>query len=199
MPHRELLAAVATVLTFAAFVPYLRGILAGTTRPHVFSWVIWACTTLVVFAAQLRAGGGAGAWPIGVSGAIAAAIAALAWFRRGDVSTTRSDWLFFAAAMSSLPLWYATSDPAWAVVVLTVVDLLGFGPTLRKVYAAPYSENLAFYGLVAARNAIVVAALERHSVATVLFPAAIGSACAALIAIVAFRRRAVRAAAPHGR
>lgn len=183
------------MLTIAAFYPYLRGIVAGTVRPHVFSWVIWASTTLVVFAAQLQAGGGAGAWPIGFSGATAALIAVIAWARSADVSITRTDRAFFAAAMTSLPIWYASADPTWAVVVLTVVDLLGFGPTLRKAWVAPRSESLAFYGLFAVRNVLVIAALERHSVATVLFPAAIALACGLLMAVIVHRRRVHAAAA----
>lgn len=60
----------AIALTFIAFVPYIRSILAGVTKPHVFSWVIWGITTVIVFFAQLEAKGGIGAWPIGVSGAM---------------------------------------------------------------------------------------------------------------------------------
>jgi hypothetical protein len=49
---------------------YIHSIQQGTTKPHVFSWVIWGSTTFVVFLAQLADKGGAGAWPIGVSGII---------------------------------------------------------------------------------------------------------------------------------
>lgn len=193
--YREVLSAIAIALTFAAFYPYLRGILRGATRPHVFSWVIWGSTTFVVFLAQVEAGGGAGAWPIGVSGAITVLIAVAAYLKRADISITRADWAFFLAAMSSLPLWYATSDPTWAVVVLTAVDLLGFGPTIRKVHAAPHSESLGFFALFAVRNLIVVIALERYSVATVLFPAAVAAACILVMMQIVHRRRAVAAGA----
>jgi hypothetical protein len=48
LPIKELLSAVAIALTFALFVPYVRGILRGDLKPHVFSWVIWglACAML---------------------------------------------------------------------------------------------------------------------------------------------------------
>jgi len=38
-------------LTFVAFVPYFRSIFSGTTRPHVFSWVVWGTNTSVAFVA----------------------------------------------------------------------------------------------------------------------------------------------------
>lgn len=191
--YRQILSAVAIALTLIAFVPYIGSILAGTTRPHVFSWVIWGSTTCVVFLAQFAAKGGVGAWPIGVSGAITLLIAWLAFVRRADITITRRDWLFFVAAISALPLWYLTADPLWAVVILTFVDLLGFGPTIRKVYAAPHSELLLFFALFAVRNILVVLALEVRSVTTVLFPAVIATACLGLIALMVYRRRLVGA------
>ena len=191
--NKEILSIVAIALTLLAFYPYLRGILHGATKPHVFSWIIWGSTTFLVFLAQLQAGGGAGAWPIGVSGVISGWIAVMAYLKRGDVRISRADYLFFIAAMSALPLWHGTSDPTWAVAILTVVDLLGFGPTFRKAVLAPHTESLGFFSLFAARNGITVLALEKYSVATTLFPAAIGIACALLVLLIVYKRRRVEA------
>lgn len=188
MPYKELLSAIAIVLTFAAFIPYVRAIMSGATKPHVFSWIIWGVTTFVVFLAQIEGEGGVGAWPIGVSGVITILIAFLAYVKRPDITITRTDWVFFVSALSSLPLWYFTSDPLWAVVVLTIADVLGFGPTIRKVYRFPHSESLLFFALFAVRNCIVIMALENYSVTTVLFPAVIATACLFLIGMASYRR-----------
>ena len=193
MPYKELLSAVAIGLTFAAFLPYIRSILKDEIQPHVFSWVIWGTTTFVVFLAQLEDDGGAGAWAIGVSGVITIFIALLAYWKRADVTITKTDWAFFIAAMSSLLFWFLTSTPLWAVVILTAVDVFGFGPTVRKAYAFPYSESLLFFALVAARNLIVIMALAHYSVTTVLFPAVVATACILLIVMMLYRRRVVAA------
>jgi len=193
MPYKELASAAAIAVTFVAFAPYIHSILRGTTRPHVFSWVIWGVTTLIVFFAQVEGGAGVGAWPIGISATITIGIACLAWVKRADVAITRVDWLFFAAAMSSIPVWFFTADPLWAVVILTLVDLLGFGPTIRKAYAFPASESLAFYALFALRNLLVLVALEHYSLTTVMFPAFIAAACVLLVALVVWRRWALAA------
>ena len=189
MFYKEILSAVAITLTFIAFFPYIRLIIQGAIKPHVFSWVIWGTTTFVVFLAQLEDNAGVGAWPIGVSGSISIFIALLAYIKRADIAITRTDWVFFISAMSSLPFWYLTSDPLWAVVILTIVDALGFGPTVRKAYTYPNSESLLFFALFTARNLIVIMALENHSVTTVLFPAVIAAACMLLITMVTYRRR----------
>jgi hypothetical protein len=190
--HKELLAAAAIVLTFVMFVPYIRSIYAGRTRPHAFSWIIWALGTLVVFLAQLADEGGFGTWPIGVSGVITAYIACLAYWKRTDTSITRTDWMFLAVALAALPCWALTSNPLAAVVLLTGVDLAGFGPTFRFAFGHPHHERIGFYSLGALRNALAISALEHYSLTTVLFPAAVGIACLIFVAMVAYRRAQLR-------
>jgi len=189
MIYKELLSAVAIALTFFAFLPYIRSILKNEIMPHVFSWVIWGSTTFIVFLAQLEGGGGIGAWPIGVSGIITMYVAFLAYVKKSDITITKIDWCFFLSAMASLPFWYFTSDPLWAVVILTTVDVLGFGPTARKAYSYPHEENLVFFSLFMARNIVVIMALEYYSLITVMFPAVIAATCLSLIIIITLRRR----------
>jgi|SRR5688572_23151941 len=188
---KQALGVIAIALTFAAFAPYVVTILRGQTKPHVFSWVIWGATTFVVAFAQLADGAGAGAWPIMVSGIISAAMAVLSFVKRGDYSVTRSDWLFLALGLSSLPAWYFTADPLAAVIILTIADLAGFGPTIRKGYARPFEENLAFYVIITLRNAVAIAALEAYSLTTVLWPLLTGLAGPPFIVMVLMRRRAL--------
>ena len=188
---KELLSAAAIVLTFALFFPYIRSINRGETKPHVFSWVIWGLGTLIVFFAQLAGRGGLGAWVIGVSGLITSYIALLAYFKRGDTVITATDWAFFGAALCALPCWFFTSDPLWAVIMLTIVDIIGFGPTIRKAYVCPHEESVAFFALCSVRNLLVILALEHYSLTTVLFPTAVGLACLLVAFLLAYRRRLV--------
>lgn len=188
---KELLSAAAIGLTFGIFVPYIRSIHRGQTTPHVFSWVIWGLGTLIVFLAQLAGGGGLGAWPIGVSGVITSYIALLAYLKRADTIITQTDWMFFLAALSALPFWFLTSDPLWAVFTLTVVDIIGFGPTFRRGYRHPHAESVSFFALAAARNLLVIFALEYYSLTTVLFPAVVGLACLLLVFMLAYRRHSI--------
>jgi len=190
---QQIATALAVGLTFYAFLPYIRSIQRGETKPHVFSWVIWGITTFIVFFAQLAGKGGIGAWPIGLSGLITLIVALLAYLKRSDTTITRTDWIFFIASLSALPFWLLTSDPLWAVIILTLVDVVGFGPTLRKAYAFPHEEKISFFGIFIVRNALVIFALEHYSLTTVLFPAAVGMACLLLILMIAWRRRFVQA------
>lgn len=189
MTLKTLFTVLGLLLTLLAFLPYLRDILRNRIRPHVFSWVIWGLTTFVAFLAQISAGAGMGAWPMGLSGILTIAVAVLAYLKRGELTITRLDWAFFLAALSALPLWFLTADPTAAVVLLTTVDMLGFGPTFRKVWQQPHTESIPFYALFLFRSLLVVLAVSEYSLATVLFPAAVAVACTLLILIILVRRR----------
>lgn len=189
--HKEILSAIAIALTFIAFLPYIHSILQNKTKPHVFSWIIWGSSTFIVFLAQLADEGGAGAWPIGLSGVISLLVATLAYIKKSDHSITRSDWLFFIVAMMSLPFWYFTSDPLWAVIILTSIDVTGFGPTIRKAFYKPNEEQLTFYMIFVVRNTIAIIALEHYSLTTVLFPMATATACLLLVLMTAYRRQTI--------
>ncbi|MEL7545473.1 MAG: hypothetical protein AAGJ84_02405 [Pseudomonadota bacterium] len=177
------------MLTFAALYPYIRAVISGQTRPHVFSWFIWGVGTLVVFAAQLLDGGGFGAMVIGVSGVITFGIAMLALSRGADRSIVAMDWVFLALAASALPLRFLTETALSAVIILTLVDLLGFGPSVRKAYDRPWEENATFFAIGAVRNVFVLLALANHSWTTVLFPAAVGIACFGFVCLILLRRQ----------
>lgn len=184
-----LASALAIILTVVAYVPYVKAIRGGVVKPHFFSWLIWSLTTSIVFLAQLAEEGGAGAWPTGVSAAITVYVAWLACVLRSDFTNTRSDWAFLIAALLSLPLWYLTDDPLWSVVILTLVDALGFGPTLRKAWQKPHEESLQFYAIFAVRSLLSIFALESRTLTTVLFPLVMVIACICVCVMLYWRKR----------
>ncbi len=192
--YKEIFSAIAIAITFIAFIPYILSIHQGKTKPHAFSWIIWASVTFIVFLATLTDKGGAGAWPIGVSGLITLYVAFLAYTKKSNRMISNIDWLFFILAMTSLPLWYFTSNPLWSVIILTTVDLLGFVPTFRKSYNQPYEEQLTFFNLMASRNIIVIVALENYSITTLLFPATTAIACILFVLMVIIRRTKIKKA-----
>ena len=179
---------IAIALAIAGFIPYIAMILRGKVKPHVFSWVIWGITTTIVFFAQLEAEGGVGAWPIGLSGFVTILIAILAYLKRGDATITKLDWVFLALALASLPLWYVTNDPLWAVLILTTIDMIGFGPTFRKAYLRPFEDSRVFFIIMILRNVCSVVALEAYSITTVLFPFCLAVGFLILLMILQFRR-----------
>lgn len=186
---KQILAIIAALLTLVAFIPYIQSILTGQTKPHIFTWIIWGLTTFIVFLAQLADQGGMGAWPIGLSGILTMSVALLAYVKKSDSSITRTDWAFFIAAISAIPFWYITTNPLSAVIILTTVDVIGFLPTIRKVYHKPHEDRIFMYVLMIIRNMVATLALEHYSLTTMLFPLVMIAAAILYIAIIIVRRR----------
>jgi hypothetical protein len=186
--YKVFFSATAIALLLVAYYPYIQSVLRRQTKPHVFSWLIWGLTTSIAFFAQLADDAGIGAWPTAISGTITLYVAFLAYQHRSDNTIAPIDWVFFIMALSSLPLWYFTENPFWAILILTITDLLGFMPTFRKAYISPYEEQLTFFALMAIRNCMAIAALEHYSATTILFPASIVVTCSCFVIMVSIRR-----------
>lgn len=187
LSHHQL-ALLAALLTVAGFAPYIYSVVRGQTRPHLYSWLIWAIATVVVGAAQWVGGGGVGAYVTLFSGAISCGIAGLTWWRFDTAHIKPIDAFFLVVAACALPAWYLTDNPLTAVVMLTIVDIAGFGPTFRKSFHAPFAENLVLFYLVCIRNLVSAAALEHYSLTTLLFPVVIALANAVFIGLIHWRR-----------
>jgi hypothetical protein len=165
------LGSVAGVLAVVQYVPYIADVLRGKTKPHAFSWFVWSVPTAIVFAAQVWSGGGAGAWATGISVLMCTAIFALCFFR-GERTITRFDWLCLGISMIALALWAVTKEPLGAVILVTIADLLGFGPTIRKSFAKPYEETLNTYLLSGIKWTLSIAALSVFDAITLTYPIA---------------------------
>lgn len=189
MFEKSIFATIAVVISGLSFLPYIWSIFRGTVRPHVLSWSIWGLTTSIVFFAQRAGGAGVGAWPVGISALLAFSIAVIAYFKRAEIRISATDWLFFVLALLAIPLWAVTHNPVWAVLLVTFVDVLGFGPTIRKAYRQPQTESVLFFSLIVLRNVFVLLALEHYSLTTVLFPSAIGTMAAVVMMTVLLQRQ----------
>ena len=185
----------ASLLTAAIFTPYLLRVWRGSLRPSVASWIIWGLITLLVAGGQALAGAGVGALPILLSGALSVAVAALSAIRRETTSSgpamSRLDRWCLVTALATIPLWMVTGDELWSMVVLTAIDLIGFIPTVRRIWRDPHADSALLFLAFALRNTCALLALERVDLTTVLFPAVIGAACAMLALLIAVRRAAI--------
>jgi hypothetical protein len=76
-------------------------------------------------------------------------------------------------------------------VIITLVDSLGFIPTIRKAYSDPFREPIFFPTLMGIRSILVIASLENYSLTTVLFPLTVAGFCVILISILMLRRSMV--------
>jgi hypothetical protein len=172
LDYKIILGGVAVVMTVAAHVPYFLTTLRGTNKPHIFTWVIWSLLTFIAFAGQVAGHAGPGAWVTGATGVICLFIT-FATFRNGETRITRSDWLMFLGGLAAIPLWMATDDPVWSIIIVTGIDCSAFYPTFRKSWRRPFEENSFMYGFNIPRHMIALSSLRQVSVTTALYPSAL--------------------------
>jgi len=166
---KVVIGAVTVLLSIAGHIPYIRDILRGKTKPHIYTWFIWTVLTTITCIAQLREGAAAGAWTTATTAVMALVIFVMS-FRKGTHDITRSDALCLAGAIVALLVWVVTRQPLIAVIVATVVDVLAFIPTVRKSLHRPEQETFTTYLLAVIRNGLALFAMNSYNIVTLLYP-----------------------------
>ncbi len=190
MTLKDCLAILAIILTFVGYANYFRDLFRGATRPHIFSWLIWSIVTALIFALQWSEGAGLGAW-VTFSLALICFAIFLIGIKNGHKTIKTIDVAFLILALLAIPLWLTSNQPVLSIILLSAIDMLGFAPTIRKSWNAPFSETLSLYVVTTFRHGLSLLALEKYNVVTMLFPATWVIANAAFAVMLIQRRRAI--------
>lgn len=181
---------VALILVLVGYIPYIRDIFNGKTKPHAFTFLIWTLSTAVSFFLQIKGGAGPGAW-ITFAGVLFQLFIFCLCLRHGTKDITKSDIFFLILALLSLFLWLVVDQPVAAIILAVLVEIFGFIPTVRKSWKAPYSETLFTYWIYVIRHAMAVLALSTFNILTVLFPATLVVANLIVALLLVVRRKQV--------
>jgi hypothetical protein len=186
--YKESLGLIAILIGLVSYVPYFINIFRGKTKPHAFSWLIWAVLTGIAFAAQVTEKGGAGSWVTGVTALACFFIFVLALFK-GFRHFPVFDWLTLAIACVSIIIWKLTNDPTISVILITVIDAIGFLPTFRKGFMRPFEETATTFTLSAIKFVPALFALESFTIATWLYPASLVLMNGLFVCMLLIRRK----------
>lgn len=187
MDYKIVVGAAGAAVAVIQYGIYIRSILKGKTKPHVFSWFVWGVPCGVVFIAQIVKGGGAGSWTTGVTSILCTLIFLLA-LRYGDKVLKRIDVVSFILSLLAIGLWLITNDPLWSVILIATADVLGMIPTLRKSYENPYEEPLGTWFIANLKWILSFVALQDLSLTTYLYPVAMFASITVLIILLMWRR-----------
>lgn len=183
---------IATLIAILAFIPYFRDIALSKTKPHAFSWLIWGLLMLIAYSAQVTGHAGPGAWVTGISAAICLSIFFLA-LKRGEKSITRFDKGCLIFALAAIPVWATTKTPLWSVIMVSIIDAVGFLPTFRKAYARPFEETRVTFTLSAMKFIVALFAFDEYSLTTLLYPSTLIFTNISFVMLLTIRRKAVTA------
>ncbi len=188
---KELISAIAVVMTFAAYIPYYRDILKGKTHPHIYSWSLWGLLTVLIVALQIKGGAGPSTFITAAAGLLCIGVIILG-LKHGKRDITTSDTIVALLALVAITFWLVVDQPLIAIILAVTADLLAFIPTVRKSWNKPHSETLSMYVTNTIRFMMAVIALENFTLLAALWPVAWAVGNGLFSVMLVIRRRQVK-------
>ncbi len=184
----EILGALSILIGIVGEAYYLRSIFRGHTKPHMYTWLIWSILCTIGCLAQLTEDQGPGTWALIFTSTFSWLNTGLC-FKYGEKEITKSDKIALFFSLFAIVPWIMTKNPLGSVILISIIDIVGFYPTVRKTWKKPYEENLLSYYLANAKLFLAVLALERFTLVTALYPLVIVVTNFAFLAMAHWKRR----------
>lgn len=180
----------AGVLQALFYLPYIRDVLAGTTRPHRGSWAIWLTLSVIVLASQ-RADGGRWSLLVVVTQSVGTVAILVLAARRGVGVGGASRWelALLGVAAAGVAGWFLAGSPTIATICVVIADCVAVAMMLPKTYADPYSETLSSFVLSVASGVLAMLAVGSLDFGLLLYPAYFVVADTIVITLIVRRRQ----------
>ena len=136
LTFKDPMGALAVVITLVAYGIYVWQTLRGEARPHPLSWLIFGILTGTGYLVQVDQAAGPGSWVMGITAIVCLALCLMS-FWRGERAFPWYEWAFLAAAAVIFVFYLWSRQPTIAAVLASIVNVLGFGPTLTKAWRRP--------------------------------------------------------------
>lgn len=185
---KQILGIVAGVISFIAYIVYIRSILKGETRPNRVTWWIWTFMGLVLAASYYFSGARNTIWSplVEVIGPLSIAILSIK-YGEGN-RKDRTDVLCFFGALFSIILWIIFGSPIVALITTLFVDVFAMIPTIKKSYARPEGEDFSAWLGTGIGDTVNLFAMERFTFGIAVYPIYMLVADLVIILIL-FKRR----------
>ncbi|MGR3490734.1 MAG: hypothetical protein ACU0DW_01640, partial [Shimia sp.] len=159
------------VVSFGSYMPYVRDMVWGTTRPQQTSWFIWSLLSAISLVALIVDGATTSLPFVASQCGITCAIFLLSLRMGVRTQMTRLDHGVLAIAALGICLWYATDDPAYALFLAIGVSMAAGSCTIVKAYRTPSSETLATWLLTCVGAVCAMAAVAQPIWTLYVYPA----------------------------
>ncbi len=181
---------ISAILGVVGYFPYVSDIYKGNTKPHAFTWLIWAALAGISLSAQIVEKGGAGTWLLAITGSISILIFILSLFK-GVKEFVLFDWLCLSGAAIAIALWALSGKPLIAVILVVIIDIFAVLPLLRHSYLKPYEETPAMFAIYFFACIFSLLALNTVNLTTVLYIAYCVLMNAAVAILLWYRRSVI--------
>jgi len=168
MNPKLIFATLSVICVLVSLTPYLIDVLKHKTKPHIYTWLIWSVTQGSAAVGIWYGNGGWGALELGI-GAVYIFIIFLLSFKFGSKNITKFDTLVLFLAFITVYVWLGTKDALLVVIMVSIIDTLGYIPTIRKSYYEPYTETLHAWFTGALASVFAFLALDTYTPLTTTY------------------------------
>lgn len=186
--YREIIWLVTVIIGIYAYYPYIRDILLGKTKPHIFSWIVFVIMDIIAFFIQFSDNAWPGAWGILTTG-IGAFVVFMLAIKYGEKSITKTDIIAFVLALISMVFYVFLKNPYLSQIMIFAILMLAMYPTIRKSYHKPNQETLSVYSIAVLRSFLSILAAINISFLTIGLWVFIICLNSIFISMVLMRRR----------
>lgn len=175
------------ILMMLSVIPYARSILKGNTKPQRITWLIWTILILIAFFSQLAKGA---TWSLLLTAgdAIAILITFILSIKFGVGGFRKIDILSLVGAGVSLLLWYLTNEPAVALFLIILIDIIGVNLTIIKTWKNPETENWVAWAICGVGGFFGILAVGSFNFVLLSYPVYICLANSIIAIIVIIRK-----------
>jgi len=158
---------VAGILFVFAFIPYIRAILRGETKPAKASWIIWASLDYIVLAGMIVEHTVNGQ----ILGAVIGATIVIGLaMKYGTPGWTRTDKFCLGGAFLGISLWIAFNNPVFGILTSCAVALLGSVPTFISAWRDPSREDKSAWTIFWVSCVCAIIAIPQQTLAAAAQP-----------------------------
>jgi len=159
---------ISAIIGSLAFIPYLRDTFSLKTKPHAYTWLIFTITQGTAVTGILYGQGGWGGLNL-IIGTLLVFSVFLFSLKYGTKNITKSDTIILILSILAILVWWQLHQPAYAVLMVTFIDFLGYLPSFRKSFREPWSETLISWAAFAASDIFALMALKEYNILTVTY------------------------------
>lgn len=163
-----------------SFVPYIKDIFLGKTKPERISWLIWAILGSISFFSQLAKGASYSLFLVGAQ-AIGDLFIFILAIKYGLGGFLKRDIFALVGSGIGLFLWYITKEAAVALFIVIFIDATGAILTVLKSYEKPSTETISSWVLTFVGGFFACMAVGNLNFILLVFPSYI---CLASLSIL---------------
>lgn len=179
---------ISALLNVICYIPYIIDILKNKTKPARSSWLIWGVMGTIAFITQLAKGATNSLWLPGAQTLGVTTVLFLS-LKKGTGGLTRRDVISLIIAGIGLIVWLLTSEAAFALYIVILINIVGGIPTIIKSFEKPGSETLMTWILGTLAGLFAIFSVGQPSFVLLIYPIIVFLINFAVLAAMFFGKR----------